>query len=229
MGKDPAFLFYPGDWLGGTMGMTLEQKGAYLELLIFQFNNGAFTEAQAKQVLSICLPSVWQVLSKKFTFDPASKTFSNTRLTDEIKKRQKFTESRRNNAKGVKAYAQHMENENRNENKDINTNGVEFENYQKWTNDIIDGTDHVFEQSFMNEGLKLTPETFVHLVRDHLGLLERYPKMKPPDQQRFRGSCLKHIRENHNKKSNGKPTDGEKLAAAHVRATDYAAGYKPKS
>jgi len=22
MGKDPAFLFYPGDWLGGTMTMT---------------------------------------------------------------------------------------------------------------------------------------------------------------------------------------------------------------
>ena len=27
MAKDPAFLFYPGDWLGGTMGMTLEEKG----------------------------------------------------------------------------------------------------------------------------------------------------------------------------------------------------------
>lgn len=36
MTKSPAFLFYPGDWLGGTLGMTLEEKGAYMELLILQ-------------------------------------------------------------------------------------------------------------------------------------------------------------------------------------------------
>lgn len=39
MAKDPAFLFYPGDWLGGTMGMSLTQKGAYFHLLMVQFNN----------------------------------------------------------------------------------------------------------------------------------------------------------------------------------------------
>ena len=63
MGKDPAFLFYPNDWLGGTMGMTFEQKGAYMELLMMQFNQGQFTEAQAKQVLSICL-SIWKMKIK---------------------------------------------------------------------------------------------------------------------------------------------------------------------
>ena len=120
MAKDPAFLFYPGDWLGGTMGMTIEQKGAYMELLIFQFNNGPFTEAQAQQVLSICFTSVWQVVSKKFT--KVDSLYFNIRLRDEIDKRRKFSESRRNNAKGnkstskaKKAYAQHMENENENE------------------------------------------------------------------------------------------------------------------
>ena len=34
MAKDPAFLFYPGDWIGGTMGMTFEEKGAYMEILM---------------------------------------------------------------------------------------------------------------------------------------------------------------------------------------------------
>lgn len=43
MAKDPAFLFYPNDWLGGTMGMTFEEKGAYLELLMLQFNRGHMT------------------------------------------------------------------------------------------------------------------------------------------------------------------------------------------
>ena len=119
MAKDPAFLFYPGDWLGGTMGMTIEQKGAYMELLVFQFNTGPFTEAQAKQVLSICFARVWQVVNKKFLKE--GNTYRNVRLSQEIDRRKKFTESRRINAKSKvlafeehKAYAQHMETETEN-------------------------------------------------------------------------------------------------------------------
>jgi hypothetical protein len=33
MGKDPAFLFYPGDWLGGTIGVSFI---AYLGTLIYK-------------------------------------------------------------------------------------------------------------------------------------------------------------------------------------------------
>lgn len=122
MAKDPAFLFYPGDWLGGTMGMTFEQKGAYFELLIFQFNNGRFTESQAKQVLSICSASVWEIVKSKFKF--SRDLYYNERLDEEICKRQKYTESRRKNAssktkKPSKAYAPHMEDENKDE--DIST------------------------------------------------------------------------------------------------------------
>ena len=52
MAKDPAFLFYPNDYMGGTLGMTLEEKGAYMELLILQFNKGHFTIDQAKKLLN---------------------------------------------------------------------------------------------------------------------------------------------------------------------------------
>lgn len=109
------------------MGMTFEQKGAYLELLLFQFNNGKFTEAQAKLVLSICSASAVHVVLQKFDTDGTF--FWKQRLTDEMDKRRNFSESRRNNAKSKKttvpkgnsdeAYAQHMENENRNENEII--------------------------------------------------------------------------------------------------------------
>jgi uncharacterized protein YdaU (DUF1376 family) len=116
MAKDPAFLFYPGDWLGGTMGMTFEEKGAYLELLLFQFNNGKFELAQAKQVLSICSASVFEKVVQKFDTD--GKMYWKQKLHDEIERRKKFTQSRRNNAKSNKsqkktkeAYAQHMETE----------------------------------------------------------------------------------------------------------------------
>lgn len=123
--KDPAFLFYPNDWMGGTMYMTFEQKGCYMELLILQFNIGAFTEAQAKQVLSICFDVAWPMLKLKFKNE--GDLFYNERLKFEIEKRKKFTESRRNNAlqpkKEVKKditcaehMHKHMENENRNRN-----------------------------------------------------------------------------------------------------------------
>jgi uncharacterized protein YdaU (DUF1376 family) len=127
MARDPAFLFYPNDWLGGTMGMSAEQKGAYIDLLVFQFNNkGHFTEVQAKQVLSICFASVWQVVKMKFKTEGENNEFLyNERLREEIIKRQAFSESRRINAlhdkkqrKGkksiCKASAKHMGNENRN-------------------------------------------------------------------------------------------------------------------
>jgi uncharacterized protein YdaU (DUF1376 family) len=120
MAKDPAFLFYPGDWLQGTMGMTFEEQGAYLNLLMFQFNNGKFSKASAKLVLSICSASAFERVLQKFDTDGTF--FWKQRLFDEMDKRKRFTESRRKNAKGVKnkeftpkttkAYAKHMENEN---------------------------------------------------------------------------------------------------------------------
>jgi len=118
MAKDPAFLFYPGDWQGGTMYLTAEQKGCYMDLLILQFNQGKFSLAQAKQVLSICFDVAWPMLEQKFNTD--GKFYWNERLRIEIERRQNFTKSRRNNALGVKKekkhMLKHMENENINEN-----------------------------------------------------------------------------------------------------------------
>lgn len=129
--KDPAFLFYPGDWLSGTQWMTLEQKGCYMELLILQFNTGKFTEIQAKQVLSICFDLAWPIVKQKFLNEEGF--YYNERLKQEIDKRKKFTESRRLNGSKPKNESEkketqakhmddHMENENRNEN--INYNRI---------------------------------------------------------------------------------------------------------
>lgn len=119
MAKDPAFLFYPGDWLGGTMGMSFEQKGCYLELLMMQFNSGKFTESQAKQVLSVCFDHAWPTLKHKFETDGTF--YWNKRLRDEQDKRLSFIESRRLSGltpKKRKAYAKHTHKrvEDRNEN-----------------------------------------------------------------------------------------------------------------
>jgi uncharacterized protein YdaU (DUF1376 family) len=224
MGKDPAFLFYPGDWQGGTMYMTHEQKGAYMDLLILQFNVGKFTKAQAKQVLSICFDVAWPMLEQKFSTD--GKFFWNQRLSAEIEKRQKFTESRRNNAKGhktpkasAKHMHKHMENENENE---ILTE------YENWTDAILNRLDQHFEQMLMKESIPESPAV-EHWVRDHLGLLNRYPKMRPTSQDAFRKSCMKHLRENYKKPitSNGttRKEQDTKAAIAHV-AAHYGAAEK---
>lgn len=229
MAKDPAFLFYPGDWLGGTMGMTFEEKGAYLELLLFQFNNGKFTKAQAKQVLSICSASVFEKVLQKFNTE--GNLYWKQKLSDEIERRKNFAESRRNNAKGnksskkgVKAYAKHMETETLTETEIENLN-----EYERWTESILDNNDPVFEPMAMNECPRLTPELFTHLVRDHLGLLNRYPKMRPQNQQAFRRSLIKHINENWNKNgSNGKQFTKESHAERAARAFAERHGSKPE-
>lgn len=87
MAKDPAFLFYPNDWLGGTTGMSLVEKGAYMELLVMQFNKGAFSIDQAKKILNGHFEETWQVLKEKFTEQDGK--FFNERLQAEKEKRQK--------------------------------------------------------------------------------------------------------------------------------------------
>ncbi len=87
MAKDPAFLFYPGDWLGGTQGMTLEEKGAYLELLIFQFNRGHMEGHMAAHMVG----HIWGQIQVKFEKDEKGLWFN--RRLDEEKLKEKTTQS----------------------------------------------------------------------------------------------------------------------------------------
>jgi hypothetical protein len=120
--KDPAFLFYPNDWIGGTMGMTFEEKGAYMELLMMQFNRGHMT----KHMIGQTVGQLWDNIKDKFVIDSEG-LYYNERLEIEKEKRKAFTDSRRNNIKGQNQYSKkeghkkghmtsHMENENENEN-----------------------------------------------------------------------------------------------------------------
>ena len=97
MAKDPAFLFYPNDWLGGTMGMTFEQKGAYMELLMLQFNRGHMTEHMIGQTVG----QIWDGLKDKFQKDKDGLWF-NERLEVEKTKRKSYVTSRLNNKTGKK-------------------------------------------------------------------------------------------------------------------------------
>lgn len=98
MAKDPAFLFYPGDWIGGTIHMTHLEKGCYFDLLMLQFHKGKFTEAHAKHMLNGSFDLAWPNIKDKFETDGSY--FWNKRLDFEKTRRANFTSSRRKNAEG---------------------------------------------------------------------------------------------------------------------------------
>ena len=131
MAKDPAFLFYPADFLVGTMDMSDEEVGIYIRLLCRQHQKGNIN------------PKVMDGLSEeilsKFRKDNQG-NYYNKRLKTEMDKRQKFVESRRaNGSKGGRPKKDkdnqeetnskplgkptknltENENENENENKDL--------------------------------------------------------------------------------------------------------------
>lgn len=121
MAKDPAFLFYPNDYLGGTMGMSFEEKGAYMELLMLQFNRGHMTTDMIGQVVG----QIWDKIKEKFVTDENGLWY-NQRLETEINKRKSFVDSRKNNLSGANQYTKkegrmdgHMTSHTENENKDI--------------------------------------------------------------------------------------------------------------
>lgn len=214
MAKDPAFLFYPGDWQGGTSTFSRFLKGCYMDVLIAQFNSGHLSLEEIKTVLGSDFGQSWPALQKKFKADPKG-LFFNEKLQTEMIKRKEYSKSRADNRrkKDMKhisktyepTYVPHMENENGNEigiKIKKESESEMLKEYDLWTDEIIAGNDHVFEQMFLNE--IIPPGVHIQFwIMDHRDLLNRYPKMRPPTQDAFRKSCLKHVRENYKKPTHG--------------------------
>lgn len=136
MAKDPAMLWYWGDWYSGTSLMSRFVKGCYMDLLHAQFNNGHLSIEEIKVCLGSDFGQSWPALQKKFKTD-ASGLFFNERLEREKLLRKKYCESRGNNKSGRKKIENksydksydnhkiyHMENENENENKEGKKEGM---------------------------------------------------------------------------------------------------------
>jgi len=130
--KDPAFLFYYQDFLVGTEFMSTGEVGAYVRILCHLADKGSLTK---EHMINICRDQVLtQTLMEKFEQGPDGRYF-NPRLRDEIEKRRKYVESRKNNRlsgnhmKNIcESHDSHMENENENENKgDVGGVGEEGE------------------------------------------------------------------------------------------------------
>ena len=111
MGKDPAVLFYTSDFLSGTFTMTDDQVGKYIRLLCLQHQKGKLTE---KDMLHICKTYDFDIWNK---FIKDEEHFYNKKMLDETERRQKYSESRKNNRNSAKndtyvnTYVKHMETE----------------------------------------------------------------------------------------------------------------------
>jgi len=83
MAKDPAFLFYPSDFLTGTMFMSHEQIGIYIRLLCSQHQHGGVID----KISFNSLVGNNEIVRTKFI--EIDLGFYNQRLADEMEKRNK--------------------------------------------------------------------------------------------------------------------------------------------
>lgn len=217
MAKDPAFLFYSQDFYTGVATLDWEERGKFISILCLMHQKGRMDE----KTISFLVGSVSVNLKSKFSIDEKGLWY-NRRLEEETEKRNKFTETRRNNGSlggrpkkekptakpNQKLVVKHMDNHMGNENEDVIEDEILLK-YKEWTQQVLEENDQVFEGMLHGEKtIKLTGLLFDTLAKDHLGLLNRYPKMRPQTQQAFRESLMKHIRENYNKANgNGRKQD----------------------
>jgi len=92
MSKDPAILFYTGDFLNGCTCLTMEERGQYITILCLQHQIGHLSE----KTIRLSLGSVSVDVLKKLSRDSEGNYF-NERMEEEIQKRAQFIETRINN------------------------------------------------------------------------------------------------------------------------------------
>uniref|UniRef100_A0A6M3LFM9 Uncharacterized protein n=1 Tax=viral metagenome TaxID=1070528 RepID=A0A6M3LFM9_9ZZZZ len=157
MAKDPAFLFYPGDYIAGTMHLDFTCKGAYVDLLMLQFNRGHMTLDMIHHMLGHNCGQLWGQIQDKFKIETINGTefYFNERLRLEKQKRQLYVKSRVNNIDGTNQHKKkgkktrghmtsHMEDEN--EDKKLRSKiGDEIEDKRGENQDAIKFTQLLFD------------------------------------------------------------------------------------
>lgn len=92
--KDPAFLFYTGDFISGTQDMSCEEVGAYLRLLMHQHQHGKIPNEKNRMMRITGIFSeaefdtVWEMVGGKF--QPNGNHLVNQRMINETTKRTEY-------------------------------------------------------------------------------------------------------------------------------------------
>ena len=128
MAKDPAFLFYPGDYLRDTQCLSEKSQVAYDRIMCEHMRNRCISHQQLKLFTKSLSEEELEEL--KMVMIENTKGFQIYWVAESIKKRQEYSESRRKNRKGKNnktsnTYDKHMENEI------INKNNYRDEDYPR--------------------------------------------------------------------------------------------------
>ena len=124
MSKDPAFLFYPGDYLRDTQCLSESVQVAYDRIMCEHMRNICISQQQlnffTKRLSDMEREELMMVLSE------VDGGYQITWVAESIVKRKAYSESRSKNrsssSKNIsKTYVEHMENEIENENRDVTT------------------------------------------------------------------------------------------------------------
>ena len=114
MSKDPAFLFYPKDWLSGCQFMSFEERGIYITLLCAQHQNGHLDPKRVGFLLGFSWDMVSDIVKQKFNTDANGFIF-NGRMDQEIQNRANFYKKQRNNGQKGGRPTKECDSENPNE------------------------------------------------------------------------------------------------------------------
>jgi hypothetical protein len=233
MGKDPAVLWYWGDWSGGTRTYSRFLKGCYMDLLEAQFNSGPLSLEEIRTVLGNDF-AAWGSLSKKFAQDATGKFF-NERMEREKAKRRSFTKSRIENLKGKPHMAphmdthmdDHMENENRiktsNKNSKKGVQGEKTETaeithpLQIWIRDALPTVSKLRDQLTFKEAEELVSKAEKKTIQSVLEAMENYAQLLKKYKSVFLTAKSWIKKEQLNPQQNGKPSYQQATADFHAR------------
>jgi len=116
MAKDPAFLFYPGDYLRDTQCLSEEAQVAYDRIMCEHMRNICISQQQLDFFTKRLTPD--QKLEVEMVLTEVDGGYQITWVAESIAKRRDYSESRRQNRSKPKktssSYDPHMENENEN-------------------------------------------------------------------------------------------------------------------
>lgn len=165
MGKDPAFLFYPGDAAQDVSHMNRLERGCYFDIIQAQKKFGRLSEDLIKKVLGHDFDGCWNSLKICLTY--VDHMYFIEWLENSIEKRKSYSESRKHNrsvkkthhmSNICKTYDEHMENEIENEDENIivikNTDEIVFEQFR-------------VKYPGSKRGLKTEYTNFIKRHRDH--------------------------------------------------------------
>lgn len=212
MAKDPAVLFYTSDFLSGTFTMDDSQVGKYIRLLCLQHQKGKLTQ---KDMLSICKAYDIEIWDK---FKVENDLYYNERMLNETIRRQKFSESRRNNAKSPKkestseAYAKHMETETENRTITINENiNIDFDWFWNEYDKKVGN-----KTKLMKAWHKLTDEE----RQNAMNYIDLYKQSQPDKQFRKNPETFLNNKSWNDEIIRATPNNSRKLTYSEQQATD---------